>query len=194
MKGNILTKKIITSIIFLIGLFVAVSVTFSENILSAIITNLVKSDTIKKADLIVALGGENFRKKEAVRLFKEGYSKKIMFTGFDIERQDYLKYGLKDSDYIYPVKFVFNTYEEAEFTKEVVKKYNFKSVIVVTAFYHTRRSAYIFKKLLEKEGVNVIIHPVFNKSFDIKKWWQNRYLFKVVIIEWLGLMYYHLEY
>lgn len=189
-----MAKKIFITAIFLIGLFVAVVVTFSEDILSATIKNLVKSDTIKKADLIVALGGENFRKTEAVRLFKEGYGKKIMFTGFDIEKQDYLKYGLKDSDYIYPVKLVFNTYEEADFTKEIVKKYNFKSVIVVTTFYHTRRSAYIFKKLLEKEGVNVIIHPVFNKNFDMKKWWKNRYLLKVVIIEWLGLMYYHLEY
>lgn len=159
-----------------------------------VVTNLVKGDTLTKADLIVALGGETFRKKEAQKLFKEGYAKKVLFTGFDIERDDYKRYGFKDDEYIYPVKTAFNTYEEAISVKEVIKRFNIKSVIVVTAFYHSRRVSYIFKKLLEREGVKVIVYPVFNKNFELKEWWKNRYLFKVVIIEWLGLLYYHIEY
>lgn len=184
---------IIFSVILLIfaSLFTAL---FYDQILISILTKLVKGDPIKKADLIVALGGENFRKTEATALFRKGYAKKILFTGFEIEKEDYKRYGLKDGEFIYPVKYVFNTYEEAMFVKEVVNKYSFKSVIIVTAFYHSRRASYIFKKLLEKDGVEVIVVPVFYKNFNIEEWWKNRYLLKVVITEWLGLLYYNLEY
>jgi len=178
-------------LLLLISLFTYL---FYEQVLTSMLTNLVRGDALKKADLIVALGGENFRKTEAKRLFREGYAKKILFTGFEIEKDDYKRYGLKEGEFIYPVKYVFNTYEEAVFVKEVVKKHNFKSVIIVTAFYHSRRASYIFKKLLEKEGVEVIVVPVFHKNFEINEWWKNRYLLKVVFIEWLGLLYYQLEY
>lgn len=167
---------------------------FYDQILISVLTKLVKGDPLKKADLIVALGGENFRKTEATVLFRKGYAKKILFTGFEIEKEDYKRYGLKDGEFIYPVKYVFNTYEEAMFVKEVVNKYSFKSVIIVTAFYHSRRASYIFKKLLEKDGVEVIVVPVFYKNFNTEEWWKNRYLLKVVITEWLGLLYYNLEY
>ncbi len=167
---------------------------FSDQILISMLTNLVRGDALNRADLVVALGGENFRKREAQRLFREGYAKKVLFTGFDIEKEDYKRYGFKEGEFVYPVKIAFNTYEEAVFVRDVAKQHGFKSVIVVTAFYHSRRVSYIFKKLLENEGVKVIVHPVFYKNFDINGWWRNRYLLKVVLIEWLGLLYYHLEY
>lgn len=187
-------KRIIVVVLFILLTLIGVFSLFREELLMPVITNLVRGDELTKADLIVALGGETFRKKEAQKLFKEGYAKKILFTGFDIEREDYKRYGFKDNEYVYPVKTAFNTYEEAFFVKEVAKKYNFKRIIVVTAFYHSRRTSYIFKKLLENEGVKVMVYPVFYKDFELKNWWKNRYLFKVVIIEWLGLLYYHLEY
>lgn len=188
-------KKVVTIILAMLFLTIAGMLWFfSDEILSSMITKLVVSDELKKSDLIVALGGESFRKVEATHLLRKGYGKKIVFTGFDIEKDDYKRYGLKENEFIYPVKYVFNTYEEALFVKELVKKNNYRSVIVVTAFYHSRRASYIFKKLLKNEGVNVIVVPVFYKNFNINKWWENRYLLKVVIIEWLGLLYYHLEY
>lgn len=187
-------RAILISTIFLLLITLGVLFLFKEEFFSSILLNLVRGDELKKADLIVALGGETFRKTEAKRLFKEGYAKKILFTGFDIEKDDYKRYGFKEGEYIYPVKSAFNTYEEALVVKEVAIKHNFKRVIVVTAFYHSRRAAYIFKKILGKEGIEVIIHPVFYKNLDLTDWWKNRYLLKVVTLEWLGLLYYHLDY
>lgn len=144
--------------------------------------------------MIVALGGENIRKKEAVKLFNEGYGKKILFTGFDIEKEDYYRYGIRDKEFIYPVRFLSNTYEEALFTRDTALKNKFKSIIVVTSFYHTRRSSYIFKKLLEKDGIKVMIYPAYSENFPIEKWWKSRYLRKVILFEWIGLLYYMIEY
>lgn len=191
-------KNLKNKIVFVIFLIIT-TVTFflilkGEEFLIYFGRNLVVSDEIKEADLIVALGGENIRKKEAVRLFREGYGKKILFTGFEIEKEDYYRYGIKDKDFIYPVRFLSNTYEEAVFTRDTAVKNGFKSVIVVTSNYHTRRTSYIFKKLLEKEGIKVMVYPAVSKNLDLEKWWKSRFLRKVVIIEWVGLLYYMIEY
>jgi uncharacterized SAM-binding protein YcdF (DUF218 family) len=159
-----------------------------------LINNLIVSDNIEKADCIVALGGENSRKKEAVKLFKNGFGKKILFTGFEISKEDYERYSIKPHEYIYPVKSAFNTYEESQVVLEISKKYNFNSLIVVTSFYHSRRAGETFKKLLGKENIKVMVYPVFWENFDIKNWDKNSYLKKAVIIEWLGLLYYKIEY
>ena len=191
-------KKLKHILIFLFFIIIT-AITFtiivkSDELLIYIGRKLIVSDNLEKADLIVALGGENLRKQEAVRLFNEGYGKKILFTGFEIEKEDYYRYKLQDKDFIYPVRFLSNTYEEAVFTRDTALKNKYKKVLVVTSFYHTRRSAYIFRKLLEKEGVKVIIHPAFSKNFDIDRWWQHKFLRKVVIVEWVGLLYYMIEY
>lgn len=191
-------KNLKHKVIFIIFLIITIT-TFllilkGEDILTYLGVRLVVSDKINQADLIVALGGENIRKKEAVRLFREGYGKKILFTGFEIEKEDYYRYGIKDKDFIYPVRFLSNTYEEAVFTRDTSVKYGFKSVIVVTSNYHTRRTSYIFKKLLEKEGIKVMVYPAVSKNLDLEKWWKSRFLRKVVIVEWVGLLYYMIEY
>jgi uncharacterized SAM-binding protein YcdF (DUF218 family) len=167
---------------------------FRDEIYYFLISRLIVSDTLEKCDCVVALGGEKIRKNEAVRLFREGYGKKIIFTGFEVTKDDYERYGLNKSEYIYPVKNAFNTYEEAMVVKEVAKKYNFQSVMIVTSFYHSRRASETFKNILGKENIRVIIHPVFWKNFDIKDWTKNSYLRKAVIIEWLGIYYYRFEY
>ncbi len=160
----------------------------------ALINHLIVSDNIENADCIVALGGENIRKKEAVKLFKKGYAKKILFTGFEITKDDYERYGLKSNEYIYPVKSAFNTYEESQVVLDILKRYDFKSLILVTSFYHSRRASATFKRFLEKENIKVMVYPVFWENFDIKNWDKNSYLKKAVIIEWLGLLYYKIEY
>lgn len=189
-----LKHKIVFFLFLLITFAIFVLIVKGDEILVSIGRKLIVSDEIKKADLIVALGGENIRKKEAVRLFNEGFGKKILFTGFEIEKEDYYRYGIKDKDFIYPVRFLSNTYEEAVFTRDTALKNKFKSVIVVTSNYHTRRTSYIFKKLLEKEGIKVMVYPAVSPNIDLDKWWKSRFLKKVVIIEWVGLLYYRLEY
>lgn len=167
---------------------------YKDTIKYALINNLIVADKIEKADCIVALGGENSRKKEAVKLFKKDYAKKILFTGFEITKKDYERYGLKPNEYIYPVKSAFNTYEESQVVLDIVRRYNFKSIILVTSFYHTRRASETFKRFLGKENIKVMVYPVFWQNFDIKNWDKNSYLKKAVIIEWLGLLYYKFEY
>lgn len=167
---------------------------FREELAFAMIQKLIVSDNIESADLIVALGGENNRKIKAVELFKQGYGKKILFTGFEITREDYARYGLTPNEYVYPVKSAFNTYEESQIVLEIAKKSKFKSVIVVTSFYHSRRASETFKHYFEKEGIKVMVYPVFWKNFDIKNWRKNAYLRKAVFIEWLGILFYRFEY
>ena len=52
----------------------------------------------------------------------------------------------------------------------------------------------IHKKELKKEGIKVMVYPAVSKNLDLEKWWKSRFLRKVVIIEWVGLLYYMIEY
>lgn len=187
-------KKLL--IFFFVILLIASGITwlFNDIISYMLISNLIVSDPLEKSDCIVALGGENIRKKEAVKLFREGYGKKIVFTGFDITKDEYERYGLKPHEYIYPVKSAFNTYEESQVILEIAKKYKFKTIIVVTSFYHSKRASETFKNVLGRENIRVIIHPAYWKNFNISDWTKNSFLRKAVIIEWLGIYYYRLEY
>ena len=51
-----------------------------------------------------------------------------------------------------------STYEEALKTREWVKKYNLKSLLLVTSSYHSYRAWWIFQKVLS--GVEVYSVPV----------------------------------
>lgn len=61
------------------------------------------------------------------------------------------------------------TNENAEFTTDIIEENNFKSVIIVTSDYHTRRSKLAMKKSLENtlidgEKVKVSVIPSKEKK------------------------------
>jgi len=66
-------------------------VLFGERGLRQVGDFLVIQDTLRPADVIHVIAGEDFRTDYACRLYKEGYGKTIFFTGgwYDIHLQDH---------------------------------------------------------------------------------------------------------
>ncbi|MBI4446475.1 MAG: hypothetical protein HY645_11270 [Acidobacteria bacterium] len=66
-----------------------------------------------------------------------------------------------------------------------------RSIIMVSSFYRSKRSALAFKKFLEPEGIKVICHPV-NEVFSVGTWWKTKDGWIMVPLEFVKLNYYRL--
>ncbi len=143
-------------------------------------------DTSEKpvpSDLIVSLGGgDGERIKEAVRLWKEGYSAtgKLLYTGRDIvnpalkpplrfSKEAFLEAnGIDRRHRIYvPRGVIVNTAEELFFIKAYILQHGYRSVLVVSSPTHTRRIKTLAKWIARYDDANIALHVT---SYPDPKW------------------------
>ena len=159
----------------------------------------------EKADAIIALSGgdTSARTAEAIRLYKDGWASKLMFSGAaadktgpsnaEVMRKQAIEGGVPASA-ITIEELSANTAENAQNTAEVVKKMNLNKVILVTSVYHQRRASIEFGKRLGDE-VKIINHPVANDNQWSSWWWMTPYgwvlglgeVIKIIFAEASGL-------
>jgi len=152
---------------------------------------LVVETRVEQADLIVALGGDRERQEEAVRLFKQGLARWVLFVGSDVRLRDYRCLGVPE-DRIVPAARAYTTYEEALRTRDVVKGRGFRSVLIVTSPYHLRRALWTFRRVFRGEPVAVGAVAAPDNAFSINAWWRSHVGRKAVLTEYGGLVYYWL--
>lgn len=161
---------------------------------------LVQSDKLEKADAIAVFSGDNGpRTERAVELLKEGYADYLILSGgkvyddvtmAELMKNHAIKLGV-DEDKILIDDEASTTNENAAFTAEIIEEHNFKSAIVVTSDYHTRRSKLAMEKALENilidgEKVFVSVTPSKEEKFTTK-WWTSGNSVLMVISEYLKL-------
>ena len=144
---------------------------------------LVKKDELKPADVIVVLSGEATERVEyAVKLFKDGWARKDRmiitggpvvwkFTAASLMKEYAESLGVSGKSILLADKSR-NTVEDAELTRELLTKYRYKSLILVTSPYHSKRASIVFGKVLGK-GVRIISAPVENSWFKPDEWWKR---------------------
>lgn len=136
----------------------------------------------KPVDAVVAVSGgdTNARTDEAIRLYKNGWSKLLIFSGAAEDKSGpsnaaaMQTRAVQDgvpSAAIYLDEYSETTKQNAENTVSIFSKLNVKSVILVTSGYHQKRASLEFKKRAD----NV---RIYNKSVASDKdwspwWWTN---------------------
>jgi len=142
---------------------------------------LVDNDTIKPSDAIILLEGDGlFRVNKAVELYREGYSKKILFSGgiFDPNYGSFpkeyiipelLKNSVKNEDIILEVKSL-NTQDEAVEVMEICKNRHWKRIILVASHYHQYRAYLTFLKAMR--NANLLIEIINGTSQNLK-WFEE---------------------
>ena len=141
-------------------------------------------DEIKPADVIVVLAGEETERVEyGVKLFKEGWARKdriILAGGPLVWKYTWASLMKEHAKYLgVPKKAILledksrNTEEDARFTKEILNKYGYKSCILVTSPYHSRRATKIFRKIMG-DKIIVISAPAEKSWFSFDEWWKRR--------------------
>jgi len=138
---------------------------------------LVVKDNLQTADAIVVLGGESERLDQAVKLYKEGFSKFIIVSGgrgnasIKME-QEAVQAGIPAQRILLETKG-WHTYQQPIFVKPIIVNHGFTSVIVVSSPYHMRRVVMLFDRTFHKTGIKLIYYPVMNSWFDSQHWWQS---------------------
>ena len=186
-------KKIIISII-------AVTIILISIIGANLGKFLVQSDKLEKADAIAVFSGDNGpRTEKGVELLKEGYADYLILSGgkvyddvtmAELMKNHAIKLGVDESKILIDDEAA-TTNENADFTADIIEENNFKSVIVVTSDYHTRRSKLAMEKALEDtlidgEKVFVSVTPSKEEKFTTK-WWTSGNSVIMVISEYLKL-------
>lgn len=143
-----------------------------------------KKDEMKPADVIVVLGGEVTERVEyAAKLYKDEWAKKdrVIMAGGPVVWKYSLAGLMKEhaqslgipGDAILLEDKSKSTEEDAKYTKEILRKYGFKSIILVTSPYHSKRAAKIFQAFLG-DDVKIISAPADESWFKFEDWWKRR--------------------
>ena len=175
---------------------------FYPNIMMTIGNYLIVSDKLEKCDAILVLAGDNAkgeRVKEGAKLFKEGYGKYLILDGIEIGWNTYASDIMEKQalslkvprSAIIPVRMDGNsTIEEAKASRNFIAKKNFKSLILVSSNYHTRRAKWIFSKVFSGNDIKILAHPSKDHEYNPDKWWRERNSAKHVFYEYTKLIWY----
>ncbi len=171
---------------------------------------LVAETDLENADVIVVLmGSVPDRIMEAVDLYHEGRSDKIVFVkshmegseilldrGYEIPTDAHLSsdaaiaLGLPDDALEIIEGDAKSTQDEAVAIKNYLEEHSeIESILVVTSKYHSMRSEKIFMKMVESLDREIYVYssPSSYDSFNAEKWWENREDAKRVVTEYLKL-------
>jgi uncharacterized SAM-binding protein YcdF (DUF218 family) len=179
---------------FIIGVF---SVLFILVIIEGIYfySILTKEFSFEKADLIAVFNGDNERTKEGFKLAESGYAPYLTISPAFEEKLEIFKkkYGTANSNVSLIVEpRARTTFENAVHTKEIISTHHFRSVILVTSFYHMPRSYFLLRTMLIGSNVKISICPVPCETLTGSNWFQSfkgrKLIFNEMIKVWASMV------
>jgi len=199
----------------LVVLIVAIFIAFShEYLLKKIGLFLVYAQSPQKADVIVVLNGRDCeRSLAAVDLYNNGYSKLIVMAeimkqpGTDefrkrvkknINRKMFFQWaiesmGVPEDSFKLIGDGISSTYDEALVTKKFMLDNNYKSILLVTSKWHSKRAFLTFQSVFNRDKNNnlkLVIYPSKYDTFNPDAWWKQSDGAELIFYEYVRLIYY----
>lgn len=203
------TWQKITLIIFFIGLIVSTGIyIFRSQVLTTLARVLIVNDALQPAEIIYILNGEvNTRPFHAAKLYKQGLAPQIVIpreeegpaseiklypNGTDVSVEILVKLGVsRDKITVIEIEGgVTSTHDEAQVLLDYVKEHHTQNVIIVTSAFHTRRSRWIFQKVLAGTNVHIQMSAAPQWKFDETNWWREERGLLMLANEYLKFGYY----
>jgi uncharacterized SAM-binding protein YcdF (DUF218 family) len=189
---------VITAIVVLFVLLICwVLYLVRAPILRSVGEHWIVEDPLERSDALIILSDDNFyadRATRAAELFRRGMAPEIVASGrrlrpfagiAELMVHDLLERGVpKDKIEAFP-QDADNTREEAMALAQFAARKKWRSVIVVTSNYHTRRARYIFHRVFPS-AIRVRIASARDGDFDPDQWWQHRKSIKKLTTEMAG--------
>jgi uncharacterized SAM-binding protein YcdF (DUF218 family) len=159
-------------------------------LLTAAAHGWVKASPPAKADAIYILGGSvDARPFEAAKLYKEGYAPLVLIPVVETSPAQALGLAAGDTEAAFRIllsqgvpetaikrigKNVTSTYEESIALRDwcAAQASPPKTVLIPTEHLHTRRTAWVFHKLMP-ETVQCAIVAADHREFALGDWWQH---------------------
>ncbi|HEX5705697.1 MAG TPA: YdcF family protein [Pyrinomonadaceae bacterium] len=171
---------------------------------------------VGRADALVVLGGSATyveRTREAARLFREGRAPVVILTDdrrrggwssaeqrnpFFVERaaEELRREGVPAEALEVLPRAVASTYDEAVLARDEALARGWRSVVVVTSAYHSRRALWTFRRVFEGTGISVGIAAAETgrQTPPPHSWWLSAVGWRTVAGEYPKLVYYWLNY
>lgn len=149
------------------------------------------------ADVIVLLGDDNFyadRATHAAQLLRQGVAPEIVASGrrlrpnaslSELMEHDLIERGVPKEKVEKFTHDASDTIEEAEALEKLATQRHWKSLVIVTSNYHTRRVRYIYEKIFP-QGITVTVASAPDGDFDPQKWWEKGKSIKLFVHELAG--------
>jgi uncharacterized SAM-binding protein YcdF (DUF218 family) len=139
-------------------------------------------------DAIVVLTGGSLRLQSGIDLLREGKGRKLFVSGVhqQVDLEDLLGLSGRAPNWalccIVLGHHADNTFDNAQETARWVRSEGFRSLRLVTAWYHMRRSLLEFDRALPE--IDIVAHPVFPDQLRQQNWWALRGTAALLISEY----------
>jgi uncharacterized SAM-binding protein YcdF (DUF218 family) len=138
-------------------------------------------DPLAPSDAIVVVsGGEtNQRVAEGVKLYQAKWAPVLIMSGAARDAKASNAAAMKrmavaagvPADKIITEEKSMNTFENAQYVREIIEQHKFNQLILVTSPYHQRRAALVFGKALQGLPVKIINHSSVDSAWRKNGWW-----------------------
>jgi len=175
--------------------------------LSPIGTFLVTEDPLTPAEAVVPLAGDRERLLYAAQLLREGYAAYLLLTDMRIPQshpkapsfaalseRGALAYGVPHHAIRRVPGRAATTYAEAQNIRRFAEAQGWRSLLVVTSPFHTRRTGVLFEDVFRGSGVTLRVRAVRPSRYRADAWWRSREGWRNTSSEYLKLLLYHLGY
>jgi uncharacterized SAM-binding protein YcdF (DUF218 family) len=168
---------------------------------------LIVADPLRPADAVVVLGGgKRDRVEEGARLVHADLAPWLVVTDSPINwpgiranyaelmRQEALWQGLPADRILQAPGLVTTTAEEALAVRQLAQAQGWRSLIVVTDPFHTRRARMNFRHAFADTDILVTMRPVQGSWYTASTWWKSENGLRETWTEVLKLALYALGY
>lgn len=138
-------------------------------------------DPLAPSDAIVVVsGGEtDQRVAEGVKLYQDKWAPVLIMSGAARDAKASNAAAMKrmavtagvPADRVLTEEKSMNTFENAQYVREIIEQHKFSQLILVTSPYHQRRAALVFGKALQGLPVKIINHSSVDSAWRKNGWW-----------------------
>ena len=145
---------------------------------------LIREDRLAKADVIVALAGDNRcnREKRAAELWRQGWADNVVVSGMsyawgfhtgEAARRYVMNLGVP-GEKISMISETLNTRMEARALDELMRERGWNSAIIVTSAFHSRRAMYTIERAAPGRSFHSSPVPTGSPEWTPRAWWSRR--------------------
>jgi uncharacterized SAM-binding protein YcdF (DUF218 family) len=151
-------------------------------------------DKLERSDAIIVLSDDNFyadRATRAAQVYRQGLAPVVVASGrrlrpyagiAELMEHDLVERGVPKEKIVRAVHDADSTRMEAQALAQVAIQHKWRSFIIVTSNYHTRRARYIFEHVFPAGSI-IHVSGARDGDFDPDSWWERRISVKEFVRE-----------
>ena len=158
------------------------------------------ADPLAAAEVVLPLAGDRQRPAHAAELLLGGYAERLAITRLPLEPESYREWYVRDIarsvvELGVPEAVVFDvpgvapsTYGELENVRAMAEAEGWRSLLLVTSAWHTRRTRAIVRRVFRGSEIAVSVRPSPEERFSLGgDWWRDGLGRATVVSEYLKM-------